>query len=69
MSFNRRLTRAGHVHRFAVVHGREGWDVREEEDHVVLQRARRKDWHRVERNIWLFTMTALALEREGWIEN
>ena len=68
MPVDRQLTRAGHVHQFGVTCGAEGWEVLEKEDSAVVQRARRKDWHRVEIDIRLFEMTALALKRDGWIE-
>ena len=41
----------------------------EEEDSAVLRRVHRKEWHRVERDIHLFEISALTLKREGWIEN
>jgi hypothetical protein len=46
----------GHVHRLVVTHDLEGWEVREEQDAVVLRRARRRDWHRVESDVELFEM-------------
>jgi len=69
MSFDRHLTGHGHFYRFVVTKDPAGWEVREEEDTAVLRRAHREDWHRVERDIQLFEMRALALKREGWIEN
>ena len=59
--FERHFINQGRVHRFVVTNDRKGWEVREEEDEAVLRRARRQDWHRVERDIQLFEMRALAL--------
>ena len=69
MSLERQFTNQGRVYRFVVTNDLEGWEVREEEDSSVLRRARRQDWHRVERDIHLFEIRALALKGEGWIEN
>jgi hypothetical protein len=69
VSLDRHLNSRGRVHRFVVTRDLEGWEVREEKDSAILKRAHRKDWHRVETDIQLFEITALALKREGWIEN
>ena len=69
MSLDRHLNSHGHVHRFVVTRDLEGWEVREEKDSAVLRRAHREDWHRVERDIRLFELRALELQREGWIES
>ena len=69
MSLNRDLTNDGHVHRFVVTQNHKGWEVREEEDSIILRAAHREDWHRVERDIRLFDIRALALKGEGWVEN
>ena len=69
MSLDRHLINHGHVHRFVVASDIGGWEVREEEDSAVLRRAHREDWHRVERDIQLFEIRALALKREGWSED
>ena len=69
MSLDRHLISNGHVRRFVVTSDLEGWEVREEEDSAVLRRAHRDDWHRVERDVRLFEIKALALKRDGWIED
>jgi len=69
MSLERQFTNQGRVYRFVVTNRLEGWEVREEEDSSVLRLVRRQDWHRVERDIHLFELRALALKKEGWIEN
>ncbi|MGE0445848.1 MAG: hypothetical protein AB7P99_11515 [Vicinamibacterales bacterium] len=68
MSLNRQFTHHSHVHRFVVSLGDRGWEVREEEDTVVLSRVQRVDWHRVERDIQQFERKAEALRQAGWIE-
>jgi len=69
MTLDRHLISQGHVHRFIVTSTLGGWEVLEEEDFSVLRRAHHEDWHRVERDIHLFDIRALALKDEGWIEN
>jgi hypothetical protein len=69
MSLDRHLISNGHVRRFVVTSDLKGWEVREEEDSAVLRRAHRDDWHRVERDVRLFEIKALALKRDGWIED
>jgi len=69
MALDRQLNSPGHVHRFMVVDQPSGWDVREEEDASVIRHTHRDDWHRVERDIRLFDLTALALKRQGWTES
>jgi hypothetical protein len=69
MSLNRHLIHDSHIHRFAVVaSSQHGWDVIEEEDSTVLTQIHREDWHRVERDIQRFEITAFALRRNGWVE-
>ncbi len=69
MSLDRHLNSNGHLHRFVIERSLEGWDVREEEDSIVLRHTHRDDWHRVERDMQLFEIRALALKREGWTES
>ena len=69
MSLDRLLNRHGHVHRLIVTNDLEGWEVREEEDAAVLRLTHRADWHRVERDMQLFEIRALALKRDGWTES
>ena len=68
MSLDRHFTNHGHVHRFLVANADDGWEVREEEDSAVVRQAHRRDWHRVERDVLLFEIKALALKRDGWNE-
>ncbi len=70
MTIDRHLHRDTHVHRFAIVSSNQhGWDVIEEEDATVLVQTHREDWHRVERDIQRFEITAFALKRSGWVED
>jgi hypothetical protein len=69
MTLNRDFVNNGHVHRFAVAEGPQGWDVREEEDRTVLRQTFREDWHLVERDLQVFELKAAALRREGWMES
>jgi hypothetical protein len=68
MSLDRLLNSYGHVHRFVVTSDLTGWEVREEEDSAILRRVHREDWHRVERDIQLFEIRAMALKGQGWME-
>ncbi len=58
MVFSRSVNDHGHVHRLVVTRDLQGWEVREEQDAVVLRRARRRDWHRVESDVELFEIAA-----------
>jgi hypothetical protein len=64
----RQFTNNTHTRRLIVTSGLHGWDVIDEEDSTVLRHSRRHDWHRVERDIRLFEVIALTLERAGWVE-
>ena len=68
MSVSRQFTHHSHVCRFVVSFSGHGWEVREEEDAVVVRRLQRDDWHRVERDIQLFERKAEALRQAGWVE-
>jgi len=69
MWLERQFNNHGRVHRFVVTNDGDGWAVREEEDSAVLRHTVRQDWHRVELDIRLFELRALALKGDGWIEN
>jgi hypothetical protein len=69
MRLSRHLSNETHVHDFMVTQDADGWDVREEEDSCILRQAHHDDWHRVERDTWLFDLRALALKENGWIEH
>lgn len=60
------LLHEGHVHRLVVTPEWRGWDVRHEVDDVVIRRVHREDWHRVERDVRLFSVRAIS--RGAWIE-
>lgn len=63
----RYLVNQDHVRHLIVTHDVTGWDVREEEDAVLIHRTHHDDWHRVERAVQLFDQAAIALENDGWI--
>ena len=65
---NKELRFAGHVKRFLINRlGREGWEVREEEDRQVVKQVCYTDWHRVERALNLFNIEIGELESKGWV--
>ena len=65
--FSKELHHAGHTKRFSIQeNGRDGWDVREEQDNRVLREACYTDWHRVERALSAFTQEIGQLEDSGW---
>ena len=68
MILSREFVNKDHTHRFTVTPKPAGWEVREEEDSVLLHCIHRDDWHRVERDGLLFGLTASALLRRGWRE-
>ena len=54
-----------HARRLVVTADTVGWEVREEEDSVVVSRVHRSDWHRVERDILMFDMRARKLDGQS----
>jgi hypothetical protein len=68
MILERYLVHDGHMHHFVVTLAEAGWDVREEEDSLVVHQAHHDDWHRVERVLQRFARAAEELERAGWVE-
>lgn len=65
--FKRELTNAGHTTRFTITDvGPEGWDVRVEEDRLVVRNVRYTDWHRVERAMSVMSRQVSELEERGW---
>lgn len=66
--FSKQLRFAGHVRSFLISQlGREGWEVREEQDEQVIKQVRYKDWHRVERALGIFHLEIGELESQGWV--
>jgi hypothetical protein len=67
MLFSKELRFAGHVKRFLINRlGREGWEVREEEDRQVVKQVCYTDWHRVERALSAIMQRVSELEAGGW---
>ena len=54
MVFQHQLVNKGHVRRLIVERNSGHWNVREEEDAMVVRETQHDDWHRVERAIRLF---------------
>ena len=65
---NRHLVNREHSHCFVVVADANGWEVREEQDRLVVRAVHRDDWHRVERDRLLFDLKVRSLLVEGWRE-
>jgi len=65
--FAKELHNDGHIRRFSIrENGRDGWDVREEQDDRVLRQVSYSDWHRVERALNSFRVQIGQLEDRGW---
>jgi len=65
--FSKELHNGGHTKRFSIrENGRDGWDVREEQDDRVLRETCYTDWHRVERALSAFRQEIGQLEDRGW---
>ncbi len=60
MIFDRQLTNRGHTYRLLVTQAIAGWDIKEEQDSVVVHVGHHDDWHRVERALRVFELKALA---------
>ena len=66
--FSKELRFAGHVKRFLISGmGRDGWEVREEQDERVVKQVHYTDWHRVERALGMFNLEIVQLEDQGWV--
>jgi len=67
--YARQFRKDDETRRFSITNaGDEGWEVREEQDSLVVRSIRYTDWHRVERARMNFTRTAETLEMSGWVE-
>jgi hypothetical protein len=66
--YARFLRKADETRRFTVSDANTGWEVREEENSLVVRHVLYTDWHRVERAMMAFTLQALSLRDAGWIE-
>lgn len=65
--FVKELRQAGHIRKFSIEdRGRDGWEVREEQDDRVLKQIHYTDWHRVERALSVFALQIDELEGLGW---
>jgi hypothetical protein len=65
--FAKELRQEGHTRKFSIsVRGRDGWEVREEQDDQVLKQICYTDWHRVERALSMFNLQIGELEGRGW---
>jgi hypothetical protein len=65
--FSKELRSAGHVRSFLISWmGKDGWEVREEQDQQVIKQVRYNDWHRVERALVMFNLQIGELEARGW---
>ena len=68
MTLVRHLTQGAHEHDFVVTQDIHGWNVKELEDSQVLSQVHYDDWHRVERDTWLFDLRAIDMKDAGWAE-
>ncbi len=64
MEIERVVLSNGHTRRLLVTPLSQGWEVREEEDSIVVRCVRHDDWHRVERDVHLFDVAAAIVLRE-----
>jgi hypothetical protein len=65
--FAKELRQEGHTRKFSIQdRGRDGWEVREEQDDRVLKQVCYTDWHRVERALSVFHLQIGELEGRGW---
>ena len=69
MIFSKRLRSQDHVREFAIdAADIRGWEVREQEDDLVVKRTWMHDWHHVENAMMRFALEASQLQRAGWVE-
>jgi len=68
--YARVFQKSGQVTRFIITNADiSGWEVREEQDSLVIRSARYTDWHRVERARMAFAIKARTLASAGWKES
>jgi len=66
--FVKQLRQAGKMVRFSVLATPGGWELLEEADSQIVRQVRVSDWHRVERARDMFSLKALSLQDNGWVE-
>ncbi len=67
--FVKQLKQAGKMIRFSILPAQGGWwELLEESDSQILRQVRVSDWHRVERARDIFSLKALTLQDNGWVE-
>jgi hypothetical protein len=68
--YARKFEKGGLTRRFVItIAGSAGWEVREEQNSLVVRQARYTDWHRVERARMAFAREAATLASSGWKES
>ena len=66
--FAKELKQAGHTRRFTISEaGKEGCEVRVEQDSRIVRRVCYTDWHRVERAALMMSLQVSELEQNGWV--
>ena len=69
LMFTKELTQGGHTRRFSITEaGALGWELKVEQDSLVVKQVCYTDWHRVERALMSLTHQVIKLEEEGWRE-
>jgi len=68
--YTRCFEKASHIRKFTISSkGIGGWEVRDEQDSLVIRRVNYYDWHRVERALRVFAIEAETLQANGWNES
>jgi hypothetical protein len=65
--YEKRLQHDGHTRRFAIAESAGAWEVRTEEDSLLVRQVRYDDWHRVERALFSIRLQVSELEEDGWV--
>jgi len=69
MIFSKQLRSQEHTRAFVVGEADErGWEVREEEDNRIVNRAWLHNWRHVENAIMKFMVESMQLRSAGWVE-
>jgi hypothetical protein len=65
--YEQSLSCEGHTRRFRIsALGPSGWEVREEQDSLLVRARVYDDWHRVERARTIFQAEVSTLQQAGW---
>ena len=64
--FTKHLRNDAHTRRYSIASTESGWEVREEQDSLIVRCVEYHDWHRVEHARRTIAIEVDQLQAEGW---